>query len=367
MSNIINSNDFKSDLSNEQIIPVELVNEIASVVDKFIVCSPETRDAITLWVIMTWFIDNIYVAPLAVITAPEKRCGKSRLLALMSRLVKNPIVASNITASAVFRTIDACNPTLLIDEGDTFISGREELRGILNCGHSRDTAFVVRLVGKEHEPKKFNVWGAKVIACIGDLPDTIMDRAIALRLHRKPVNQKLSRLKDGELEFERLRAKICRFANDYSNKLNEVEPTHVDGLNDREQDNWDPLLSIAKLVSEDWEKRAIDAALALSRDFSTEQSPTMELLCDLREIFKSIDRISSEKLISLLCTDKEKRWASYNAGKNITPRQIVSLLEKFSIRSKSIRDGKVFYKGYEKNSFIDIFERYLPKLSNCVT
>jgi Protein of unknown function (DUF3631) len=32
---------------------------------------------------LTWFIDVITIAPLAVITAPEKRCGKTQLLSVL--------------------------------------------------------------------------------------------------------------------------------------------------------------------------------------------------------------------------------------------------------------------------------------------
>lgn len=43
---------------------------------------------------MTWFIDAIHVAPLIVITAPKKHCGKSQLLFLLGRLVKQPLPTS---------------------------------------------------------------------------------------------------------------------------------------------------------------------------------------------------------------------------------------------------------------------------------
>ncbi|MCL5272698.1 MAG: hypothetical protein M1486_05275, partial [Gammaproteobacteria bacterium] len=143
------------------ISPNELLNEIATTIRRFIICQPETVIAATLWAAMTWFIDAIQVAPLAVITAPEKRCGKSQLLFLLSRLVNRPLAASNITPSALFRSIDAWQPTLLIDEADTFMRENEELRGLINCGHTRDSAFIIRTVGDEHTPKRFMLWGAK--------------------------------------------------------------------------------------------------------------------------------------------------------------------------------------------------------------
>jgi putative DNA primase/helicase len=47
---------------------------------------------------------------------------------------------------------------VLIDEADTFLGDNDELRGILNGGHNRISAYVWRSVGEDHEPRKFNVW-----------------------------------------------------------------------------------------------------------------------------------------------------------------------------------------------------------------
>ncbi len=77
------------------------------IIKRFVICAPETAHAATLWITMTWFIEVISIAPLAVITAPEKRCGKSQLLFLLGHLVNRPLSASNITTAALFRSIDA--------------------------------------------------------------------------------------------------------------------------------------------------------------------------------------------------------------------------------------------------------------------
>ena len=54
----------------------KLLDDIQSLVRFYIVCSTETTIATTLWITFTWFIDQVQVAPIAMITAPEKRCGK---------------------------------------------------------------------------------------------------------------------------------------------------------------------------------------------------------------------------------------------------------------------------------------------------
>ncbi len=87
----------------DPIEPSELLSQIAVTVRRFIVCDAETAHAVALWVAMTWFMDVVQIAPLAVVTAPEKRCGKSLLLFLLGRLSCRPLTASNISAAALFR------------------------------------------------------------------------------------------------------------------------------------------------------------------------------------------------------------------------------------------------------------------------
>ncbi len=191
-------------------------------------------------------IDNVQVAPLAVITAPEMRCGKSQLLNLIGRLSHRPLVASNISPAAMFRVIEAHSPTLLIDEADTFFKENEELRGIVNSGHTRQAAYIIRTVGDNHEPKQFSTWGAKAISGIGTLAETIRDRAIILEMRRKLPNESIERLRHAEGGvFECLASKLARFAQDAGVSIERALPTLPEALNDRAQDNWEPLLAIA--------------------------------------------------------------------------------------------------------------------------
>lgn len=67
-----------------------LLNEILATMQRFIVCERETAISASLWCAFTWLVDFVQVAPLAVITAPEKRCGKSQMLNLIGRLSRRP-------------------------------------------------------------------------------------------------------------------------------------------------------------------------------------------------------------------------------------------------------------------------------------
>lgn len=346
----------------EAVVPAAVLDEVARTVHRFIACDREVATAAALWAAMTWVIDSIQVAPLAVITAPEKRCGKSQLLTVLGKLSRRPLMASNITPAALFRSIDAWQPTLLIDEADAFMKDNEELRGILNCGHTRDSAYVVRTVGDAYTPTKFNVWGAKAIAGIGKLADTLMDRAIVLQLRRKLPHETVDRLRLVDSgEFETIARKLARFGADYADSVVRARPELPATLNDRAKDNWEPLVAIAECAGGDWLDLSRKAALKLTNADGGDAGVGNELLADIQEVFdtKRVDRISTADLVDALCEDTEKPWVTWNRGKPIAPRQLAQRLGEYDICSKTIRMGLNTPKGFERSQFEDAFVRYL--------
>jgi len=343
-----------------------LLDEIYETIRRFIICDKETARAIALWIVFTWFIDVVQISPIAIITAPEKRCGKSLLLILISLLVRRALVASNISPAAIFRVVEGYCPTLLIDEADTFLRDNEEARGILNSGHTRQAAYVIRNVGDNHEPKKFSTWSAKVISGIGALADTLMDRGVIFELRRKLPDEKVERLRHADKSvFKRLESMLARYALDASAEIERARPVLPDKLNDRAQDNWEPLLAVADHAGGAWPKVAREAALILSGVEQEATSLSTELLADIRDIFagkyKSYDRISTADLLQELNADDMKPWATYGKGdKPMTARQLAKMLEDYGIKSDVIRIGRGTPRGFHTAWFDDAFVRYLP-------
>jgi putative DNA primase/helicase len=343
-----------------------LLGELVSTVHRFIVCDHHIEIAAALWCVFTWLVDHVQVAPLLVITAPEKRCGKSQLLNLVGRLCRRPLIASNISPSAVFRVIQAQAPTLLIDEAETFMRENEALRGIINSGHTRQSAYVIRTVGDEHEAQQFSTFGPKAIASIGKLPETVMDRAIVLSLRRKLSIEPVERLRHAEPElFDQLTCKLARFAVDAGPAIGRVQPALPDELNDRAQDNWEPLLAIADYVDEDWPDVARRAALKLSGADQDAVSISTELLADIQRIFrfKKVNRLSTAELLQALVGDELRPWATYGHGKPMAARQLAKRLGEYGIKPQTIRVGDGTAKGFMLDKFTEVFARYLPPLS----
>jgi putative DNA primase/helicase len=272
----------------------ELIADLVEAIRRYVVLPEHADVALGLWIVFTHAISSANVAPILAITSPEKRCGKSTVLAMLGHLVLRPLHSANLTAAALFRAVEAWAPTLLIDEADTFIRNSDELRGVLNSGHTRESAFAIRTVGDDHEPRKFSTWGAKAIALIGSLKDTLADRSIEVALKRKLPSEHVERLRHADPELFRTRARRCaRFAADHAEAIRAARPSMPEGLHDRAQDNWEPLLAIADLAGGPWPEQARAAALALSCDEEI-RGLGIELLGDIRGLFDKRKKCPSD-------------------------------------------------------------------------
>src|SRR5262249_58800551 len=89
--------------------------------------------------------------------------GKTLFLDVLGRLLPRAQRTLNVTPAA-FRVIEEYQPTLLIDEADTFLNN-DDLRGILNGNRKGDT--VLRTVGDNHEVRAFATYAAVAIAKAG--------------------------------------------------------------------------------------------------------------------------------------------------------------------------------------------------------
>lgn len=344
-----------------------LLDALAETIRLHVALEDTEADAVALWIMHTHALDAAYVSPRLAITSPEKRCGKTTLLTLLKALVAKPLATANVTASVLFRTVDALHPTLLIDEADTFIGGAETIRGIIDAGHSRGTAQVLRSVPDTRDdwkPRSFNVWGAMGIAMIGRPPGTIEDRSISIALRRKRPNEQVARLRIDRLDqFAPLARKAARWAIDHLASLKETDPDVPAELHDRAADNWRPLFAIANTAGGAWPKRAQLAAVVLTgRNTSDTGALGTLLLADLRELFAAAQGgvlFTSEIVLAL--RDREDRpWGEYHRGQPITPYQLAALLKPFGIpTNQTVRRGERTAKGYRAKDFVDTWARYL--------
>ena len=343
----------------------ELLSEMSKIISRYMILPKGTLTPIVLWIASTYVYDAFNVYPKLGVISPEKRCGKSTLLDILGAFSCKSVLSSNITPSSIFRVVEKTKPTLLIDEADTFIAGRnDDLIGIINSGHTKRTASVIRTVGEDYTPKKFSTWAPMAFASIKGLPGTIMDRSIVIQLRRRTIAETVARTPvDFWEDSELIRQKLVRWGVDNFNdlKANHIEPPIIQ--NDRAITNWLPLFTIAYAVGGEWSEK-VNASYLILNNQEDEESPAVMVLRDIQFIFhdRNCDRIHSADLVRYLVEMEERPWCEWKRGNPMTANSLAKQLSTFGVRSKTIRIGVPCktLKGYELKQFTDSFSRYIP-------
>jgi hypothetical protein len=300
-----------------------LLEKVIERIRRFVMMGDEQQLAVALWVLHTWAIDTADTTPYLDVSSPVKQCGKTRLFEVLDLLVRRPQFAANHTEATLFRTIEVEEPTLLLDEIDRTFGKDSKLYsgivGVLNAGYRRG-ATVPRMVGEgsKMQKKDFAVFGPKAFAGIGQLPDTVADRSIPIRLNRKSRADRITRFRylKEHAESEDLRATLESWAENKAvvADLDNATPELPEELSDRQWDIWEPLLAIAELAGGDWAIDARRAAVALHASSYTDESLGELLLGHIRDIFDVRDRISTDEILRFLIERDDGPWATWWAN-----------------------------------------------------
>ena len=81
---------------------------------------PEEAVAITLWIAFTHAFDVAEISPRLLFVSPAPESGKTTGLKLLACLVQRPAASSQMSQATIYRVINQCRPTLLVDEADTY-------------------------------------------------------------------------------------------------------------------------------------------------------------------------------------------------------------------------------------------------------
>ncbi|WP_420000459.1 DUF3631 domain-containing protein [Streptomyces boninensis] len=354
-----------------------MLDELREAISRFVILpSPEALDAVTLWAVATHLQPAWQHAPRLAVVGPAKRCGKSRLLDVLIETVHDPMLTINTTPAALFRSIDGDSPpTLIVDEVDTIFGTvkqaerNEEVRGLLNAGHQRNR-YVTRVVGNDHTPRKFATFAMAALAGIGDLPDTIMDRAVVIRMRRRAEGEKVKpfRYRRDAPALQELRDRIAAWVLPLIDEAANAEPAMP--VEDRAADTWEPLVIVADLAGGAWPRLTRTAcARMVAAEAAAEDDHVSgaRILADIRRVFvaqREIDSLSTEDLLHHLRQDPESPWAEWGRG-GLSARDLGAMLREFGIKSSNVRmaDGTQ-RKGYTRAKFLDAWRRYCPTVQS---
>jgi hypothetical protein len=369
--------DFSPDPENSG----EPLTELADFVGSYVAFSSvEARDAVALWIAHTHAVDHFDITPRLHVRSPERRSGKTRLLEVTQGLAARPSRWLNLSAPSLFRTLRRAEsdgeppPTILIDEADTIFksnnkeddSGKAELRALLNGGYARG-ARVPRCVGAQHDKvEEFPSFAPVALAGIGHLPDTIEDRSVGIDLQRRHPHEVVTRFRQRDFNkvAEPLRERLSGWVESQGVHLVIAAPRMPDGLTDRAEDIWEPLVAIADCAGGAWPKRGRQAATKLSHlEGADDGSRAVRLLADIQTIFNDppqVNRLRTSALLEKLNGLEEAEWGDM-WGKPLDGRRLARMLKPYGATPRAFKDeADKTVKGYRREELTDVWSRYLP-------
>ena len=356
----------------------ELLDDIARHIRRYVVLSRDQVTLCALWVVHTYAIAAADVTPYLIITSPERRCGKSRLLETLRGLVRMAWYVVRPSEAVLFRKL-ALGFVLFLDEVDTIFSAAakdstEGIRATLNAGFERG-AVVSRCTDHGRELEDFEVFGPKALGGIGDPPDTVKDRGFVLslrRARRDEARERFRRRRAGP-EAEEIRRRIEAWAEPAATleALKRAEPSLPDALNDRAQDGAEPLLALADLAGGEWPERARAALVALAGEAAEDEVEDFSGVALLRDLVTIFERLGNPKgatsktLVGELHGTEGAPWKKWGKGEGLDENGLARLLRKYKIRPKKRRwrSGDEPRGGYWRADVLEVAERYVAPVS----
>lgn len=335
-----------------------LLDDIARHLGRFISTDEANLAAMALYVLHTYAHDAALHSPLLWLSSAVKRCGKTTALKAVSRLVPNPIITANTSIAGMLDLIELEKPTFLIDEMEHALKATSGLHGILNLGHARD-GYMIR------KGKRYRTWAPKVLALIGELPDTLADRSIRIALRRRLPTEKVDRFQVSDMpEATDLKMRCQLWADSgVHDALVSTDPTIPTELSDRAQDNWRPLLGIADLAEGGWPEKARASAIAVSGHEEIElPSAGILILKAARDLLETKDAATGMAVSHVASRELAEAAAAVEAvSGRIESRmiRIARILAGLSVHRTTYRDTEGVFKGFARVQLEDAFNRYL--------
>ncbi len=277
-----------------------LLDEVGAMLDRFCVLpSAAARDAAVLWIAHTHVRDidralAFDATPRLAILSTGPQSGKTRLLELVTLLTCRGDLLADPSAYAMLQSINEDAATLAIDEIDVLFgrgAGARTTRTVLNSGY-KPGAHIKRL-GKDQ-----SCYAPVVLAGMGANFRTnaglaaLRTRSVEITMRPKRADEQVDhwrpRLHDSAAR--QLSAALTSWGRQVARRCGLAWPVVPDGVTDRLEELWTPLLAVGEECGEEWTVRAQAAcrALALADVDDTEElteSPLELLLGQLAQVF----------------------------------------------------------------------------------
>ncbi len=305
----------------------QLLSDLRTFVRRYCDLDTDCEDVALHYVLLSWIYDSFNEVPYLRVRG-DYGSGKTRFLQTIGSLCYKAIFASGAsTVSPIFRTLDAFQGTLILDEGDFRQSdARSEITKILNNGHARGFPVLRSEQTREkvYNPVAFHVFGPKIIATRNVFSDRALEsRCITFdlpsRLPRPGIPLNLPTVFHEEAAS--IRNKLLQFRFNERLRPRDLASATTAAVEARISQVFAPLIAIAEDDNVAGQLRAIaarsSAMLAADRAMSIEAQ-----LLDVISRLQAEERPLTIKAIAGRFEDEY--FADYR--RSITPRWIGGVL-----------------------------------------
>jgi hypothetical protein len=187
------------------------------------------------------------------------------------------------------------------------------------------------------------------MAGLGWLPDTLLSRAVVIRMQRRLKSEKVEpfRTRTSIPEGRAIGTQLAAWARSVFDDAAAARPEMPEGVADRQADAWEPLLAVADLVGGEWPALARETAVALVK-INRDTPPTLQLrlLQDLRLVFwKNLTAaaqarpkgLPTETVLNELYHLDDAPWQTVNKGEQYTSTQLASRLFDYGVEPEQLR------------------------------
>ncbi len=367
-------------LQGETIPGFTLLDSLETFLRRFVVMGEDLPTLLALWLMGTYCYTVFEYFPYLVLRSPEKRCGKSRTLDLISMLGFNAHQPTACpTEAQVFREPKEDGGVQIFDEMEGMTGDKERwgaVTSVLNAGFHKGqivTRYKKAGQGQGQQKEIFETYVPRAIASISALETTLEDRSIMIMMQRALPNQKTDRfsLRKLDNDAQALRDDLHIFALTTAPTIADLydggEFPGLHGLDHRAVDLWEPILAIASIIDAsggngEVTERMIKLASRLGGDRAARTSEDANSV--IVEVLKEcVENTQEAKIPTSDLAEKIRTRLGYET---LTSKALSNRLHPLGLKPSQWRNtddkktrGYVFTKAQIK----DLASRYIPELS----
>jgi hypothetical protein len=304
--------------------PTELYVRIVRSIDHYLEFPAERRMGtaamLAIWTMLTYHYHAWQSFPYLLVNGPASS-GKSTLFRVLRELVYRPFPTDNISAAAIYRTLNSNGGTLLFDEAERLREARSpdvaEINSMLLAGYQRGRgATRLEKIGDGFKTVSYQVYGPKAIACINGVSPVLQSRCIEVQTQRAAKDSLKPKRPIESTDWQAIRDDLHIVTLEHGEDWIHAASRRDVGqqINGRDYELWQPILSIAAWL----ESCGVEGLLSLIESYALD-SIEMSISVRTPELDEMLIRTLAE-MANQKPTSRELLYRAMELNRNVFDR-----------------------------------------------